>query len=380
MMLKTIEYNEFENMPNAWSLKNVSFEKVNLLVGKNATGKTRAITVVSWLANMLSGIQPQLLSSGNYVAEFSDNDDIYQYFLHIEKQKIISEKLIINGEIKVERSQNGVGKIFAKQLNKDIDFQLPDNHLVVLSRRDIIQHPYLEKLFEWANGVRLYAFGSPLGKDSGFLNNDIHTLQVNLRDANQVAALFAKGTNEFPQFREQLIASMKKIGYDLSQIDFGTNQNLISPTGPIQMIYVVESGRNNPIFQPEISQGMFRALSLLIQIIYNTLKQCSTTILIDDIGEGLDFDRSSSIIKLISETAESGNAQLIMSTNDRFIMNSVPLKYWQVIQRDGGECNVFNYGNSKTVFDEFEYTGLSNFDFLSTDFLNQIFEEKDNIQ
>jgi predicted ATPase len=75
MILKTIGYSEFEDMPNIWSLKKVSLEKVNLLVGKNATGKTRTITMMSGLANILSGVQPQLLNSCNYVAEFSDSDE-----------------------------------------------------------------------------------------------------------------------------------------------------------------------------------------------------------------------------------------------------------------------------------------------------------------
>jgi len=59
-----------------------------------------------------------------------------------------------------------------------------------------------------------------------------------------------------------------------------------------------------------------------------------------------------------------------MSTNDRFVMNNVPLEYWQVIQRKGGECRIYNYQNSKDIFDEFTYTGLNNFDFLATDFIN----------
>jgi hypothetical protein len=142
------------------------------------------------------------------------------------------------------------------------------------------------------------------------------------------------------------------------------------------MIYIVEKGRTAMIFQPEMSQGMFRALSLLIQIRYNIRKKISTTVLVDDIGEGLDFERSSGIIKVIVDTAEENEIQFVMSTNDRFVMNGVPLKYWQVIKRNGGECVIYNYGNSKDVFDEFEFTGLSNFSFLSTDFISQELDSK----
>lgn len=137
----------------------------------------------------------------------------------------------------------------------------------------------------------------------------------------------------------------------------------------------VKKNINTDIYQHNMSQGMFRALSLIIQITYNTLKKLSTTILIDDIGEGLDFERSSKIITLLVDLAEKdNNIQLIMSTNDRFVMNNVQLEYWQIIQRDGGQCKVSNCHNAKDKFDEFQYTGLNNFDFLATDFINSTWE------
>ena len=381
MILKKIEYSEFDGQSNAWKFKEVSLEKVNLLVGKNATGKTRTITVISWLANMLAGLQPQLLNSGNYTVEFSDNSDVYRYYLKIGQHKVVSEKLILNNEVKVERKADGTGNLFANAVGNGqmIRFKISENQLIVFSKKDTIQHPYLEKLFEWANGLRLYAFGTPLGKDSGFAINDINQLQVNPRDTNSVAALFDKGVKNFGEgFKNNIIELMNNIGYNLKDVNVAPNPNIGTiPTGlPLQMIYVVEKGRTAIIFQPEMSQGMFRALSLLIQIRYNMRAKSSTTVLIDDIGEGLDFDRSSGIIKLIVDAAENNDIQFIMSTNDRFVMNGVPLKYWQVVKRNGGECIIYNYGNSKDIFDEFEFTGLSNFSFLSTDFISRELESK----
>jgi len=60
-----------------------------------------------------------------------------------------------------------------------------------------------------------------------------------------------------------------------------------------------------------------------------------------------------------------------MSTNDRFVMNNVPLEEWCVLQRRGSVVRVLNYTNSKELFDEFKFTGLSNFDFLAMDFANE---------
>jgi hypothetical protein len=224
----------------------------------------------------------------------------------------------------------------------------------------------------------MYAFGSPLGKDSGFSTISINQLVVDPRDPNQVAGLYAKGEQEFHlEFKERIMADMKKIGYELSDIGVAANPNLVVPVPNgmhFNMIHLSEKDSTAILFQPDISQGMFRALSLIILMTYNILKKLSTTILIDDIGEGLDYDRSSGIIKLLSTLADNNDIQLIMSTNDRYVMNNVPLEYWQVIVRKGGECKVHNYKNAKKKFDEFEYTGLSNFDFLATDFINSEWE------
>jgi hypothetical protein len=258
---------------------------------------------------------------------------------------------------------------------------LPPSKLLVVLRRDAIQHPYLEKIYAWANGLRFYEFGSTLGKDTFFVVNDLKNLIVDPRDMYSVIGLFIKGEQEFPQdFNKSIIESMGKIGYELNKIGITTNTNS-TPLVPFAagtnglVLFAHEEDSKADILQSQISQGMFRALSLIIQITYNMLKNLSTTILIDDIGEGLDFDRSSRLIKLLIEIAENNdNIQLIMSTNDRYVMNKVPFKYWQVIQRKGGECQVFNYRNSKEIFDEFKYTGLNNFDFLATDFINSKWE------
>ncbi len=76
MILKKFEYSEFADKPNAWSLNGLVLENINLLVGKNATGKTNTLTKIVWLGNMLAGRLPQLLNSGNFDVEFTHNTDV----------------------------------------------------------------------------------------------------------------------------------------------------------------------------------------------------------------------------------------------------------------------------------------------------------------
>ena len=349
MQLKKLNFSEFENEPNAWSLDGLIFENTNLLVGKNATGKTNTITKITYLGKMLSGTMPQLLESGNYTVQFSDDKEVYNYKLNILHQKVAFEELSINDELKFKRDSEGIGEIYSAQFKTNMNFQIPKNLLVVTSKRDAIQHPFLEKLSKWAEGLRMYSFNKLSRQSQG---------------SNSTAGLFVKGEEEFgDNFKNTILKSMAQIGYELDNIG-------VTAQGLNLILFVNEKNRELNILQYQMSQGMFRALALIIQITYNSLKNLPTTIIIDDIGEGLDYERSTSLIKLITDVSEQGKCQIIMSTNDRYVMNNIPLKFWQVIDRNAGVCKVFNYSNSKELFDSFGYTGLNNFDFLATDFIN----------
>ncbi|MDD3060591.1 MAG: hypothetical protein PHW94_06600 [Sulfurimonas sp.] len=130
-------------------------------------------------------------------------------------------------------------------------------------------------------------------------------------------------------------------------------------------VYVQE---NNLSYLPQvyISQGMFRALSIIIQITFNRYLAIPTSLIIDDIGEGLDFERSSKLIKLlIDRVNDNPDKQLFLTTNDKYVMNSVPLKYWNIVYSENSEIKCKNINNSKQIFEDFAFTGLNNFDFFT---------------
>lgn len=57
MRLKSVSYSEFLGEPKEWSISDFTLEPINLVVGKNATGKTRTLNVLSGLGKLLSGRQ-----------------------------------------------------------------------------------------------------------------------------------------------------------------------------------------------------------------------------------------------------------------------------------------------------------------------------------
>jgi len=383
MILKKISYKNNNKNSNNWSYDDLHLNNIDLVVGYNSTGKTRVLKSINYLADLISGNKRPRSTSESFDATFFDVDTIYIYHLILKDGIVLEEYLKINDDIKLQRNNTEEGFVFSEKLQAKLEFSIPSNELALIIKRDKIQHPFLERLISWGNKTVFYPFGSNLGKGTivtldsienteTFFNSE-HLEKEPLKNVNIVVSHYTLGYKRHKEFfKNSILKNMKRLDYNLSDIGVEPLSDLKLPKNiqnriPLG-IYVKETDLSKKTFQHEMSQGMFRALSLIIQTTLCILEKQSELFIIDDIGEGLDNTRASNLIKILIESAKDSKIQLLMSTNDRYIMNNVPLEYWQVIKREHGNCNFYNYKNSKEIFDTFTYTGLSNFDFLATEF------------
>lgn len=371
MQLHKFSYKEYENNSRFWDLKEFRLNKINLIVGSNTSGKSRTLNVINALAKLLLSSKIQL-NSGTYKGEFIDNDIKISYSVEFKNGVILSEILQENDEVRFKRDKKGLGEIYNSDLGVMMKFEVPHNQLVV-SRRDRIQFPYLEKLFLWASNTRHFRFSKE--KDKGTLSliesNQAPKESYNLNESVMATDAFRRAKGKFRDtFVSKLIEDFNRIGYDISGIDVGVLHSIKvdSPLGhKLVGLRVNENDRKGVTDQHEMSDGMFRALSILIHYNFYILERKKLNILIDDIGEGLDFERSTKLIKLLIEKSIESPIQLIMTSNDQFIMNNTNLDYWQIISRKGPVVRMFNRFNSEKEFEDFKFTGLTNFDFYSMD-------------
>jgi hypothetical protein len=375
MKLISLNYAQFEGQPRQWRLSDLSLGNVNLLVGRNASGKTRTLNIIVALAKLLTPITKLSFISGNYDVKFDDDGKTLNYILHYEQTKIVSERFVLEGKELLKRGVGGIGTIWAEKINDNMDFQAPEDQLAAVVRQDTIQHPFLAPLQQWARSLYHYPFGTPLGQDQLIIEVKDPNAPFDPKDFRGVVPIFKRGLKEYGDpFKQSIMKDMDRIGYPLSDINVQAPSSIIiggTLPGPVMGLCVQEKALAGVTEQIDMSQGMFRALSVIIQITYARMSNTANSILIDDIGEGLDFERSCELIRLLIEKATQSKVQLIIATNDRFVMNTVPLESWSVLQRSGGDSRVFNYVNSKTKFDEFKFTGMNNFDFFATDFLSE---------
>jgi len=381
MRLKNLTYAQYEGKPEQWRLRDFRPGQMNLLVGVNATGKSRTLSVISGLGKLLSGQLKLSFVSGHYTITFDNEGSSITYTLHYEDSKVLDESYAVDGHVRLERSRGGFGRIWAQQQDDYIRFQTPPNELAIVARQDSVQHPFFRPLHQWAKALYHYRFGTPLGQDKLAIFTKKPALEPDPRDADLVVAIVRKGLRRYgKKFREAVIDGMHTIHFPID--DFGVAQpgSIRIPDtalGAVQCIYVKESTLKGLTDQAAMSQGMFRSLAIVILVTYAFLSAQPSCLLIDDLGEGLDYARSCALIALLRKKVSSSSVQLIATTNDCFVMNAVPLEEWSLLRRKGGDSIVYNSTNSKERFDAFKFTGLNNFDFLATEFVGSRRKHRD---
>ena len=392
MLLSKIKYSQFEDENRKWNLNEVGFGKINLLVGKNSSGKSKTLAIINSLSALLSENVKLLFVDGYYLATFQQNNSTYQYELRYRESNVILENLFLNGGSLIARDADGGGDILTFSGNRISgyaggelkEFKIPPDELKA-NRRDEIQYPYLEDLNFWARHVRKFEFSSLLGKNAVAIldKTQKNEFDFKLKETEKVISIFNQGKTKYgKKFIDNIVKDFNSIGFDITDVGVGPLVSIYykteNPGFEVVGLRVQERNLACATDQNDMSNGMYRALSIIIHFNYYELEEIPGTVLIDDVGEGLDYERSTELIKLLISKIESThiNIQLIMATNDRFVMNVVDLKYWQIIDRVGSEVSYYNIKNSQKAFEDFKFTGLANFDFFSTGFFKTGYESE----
>lgn len=376
MQLSSLEYHEYQNRPRAWYLHQAEFARINLIAGKNATGKTRMLNVINGLARLLSGVQRELFQDGHFKIILVDEKTKYKHLYELDyvDNEVKHERYAVANKVLLNRNESGEGTIWAEELKDWISFQTPAGVLAAVSRRDKIQHPFFEDLYQWAKSLHHFSFATNQERLTLIAMSQILEKKSGERDQRDHAGtILSKALEEHEhEFKKLLLDDLTKLNYYCEDIGLRVPEGLQSIGGPPPLnIFVKEKDLNDITPQLQMSDGMFRALSLLIRLNYAILSGKNACILVDDVGEGLDFNRSTNLIPLIIDKAMKHNFQLIMTTNDVFVMNAVPLEYWSVVTREGGHVKVINRLNAPKAFDQFKYIGLNNFEFFASEYFKE---------
>lgn len=151
MILKAIRYsqNEKNKSGNSWHIEGagqnsnqwIVLNPINLLVGRNASGKTRTINAIRQLAALLSGDKKTsdfVHRTAKYELKFEQGSQETYYFLDFQDGKVIQEILRVNDEEKLNRAE---GRLYYEQVEKYLDLEI-DEDVLTLTRPDAKQQPF----------------------------------------------------------------------------------------------------------------------------------------------------------------------------------------------------------------------------------------------
>lgn len=346
MVLSSFKYTE-----PGWDLAELApLKSVNLLVAKNATGKTRTIRA---LQNVTAFLQQKETFGRIRTFEtelvFRDSEDSefrLEYSFGLKDGVVEKERLSVNDRVLITRS-----KAIAKY--DKVTINPPSEKLIVQVRRDKDLYPKIEQLMLWAEGVTSVSC------------SDINPFTIIMENKFLNPWGFSELVESLrPQELKKVLYCAKKLGYNITGI------KTIEATAGIKLVQVKERYISNNMVDIQLSSGMLRTLYLLcfLSVVKHSPKL--SMLLIDDMGEGLDYRRSTDLGKLIFADCEKNGLQLIASSNDVFMMDVVDIANWQILRRKGTKVTVINQSRNPDLFYSFRLTGLSNFDLFSSDFID----------
>lgn len=351
---------QFQYMGSGWNLNPILFQPVNLLVGKNAVGKSRLIKGLS--------------NAVQYILQSADNNNDSSFaatfvFLSGDEQ-IIYHFSYLNGKVAQERLLRQIQpEYYDALLKRDGEgtylhgesINPPEDKLVLHVRRDTVQYPYFEKIVSWAESVCGHRFN-----------------EMDFAGDYGIYSSFSKFDSNLYEIVKSLPDdAMTRIIQQANDLDYPLQSIVPYEYGDkFKVVFFNEQNIKGSLMYFQLSKGMFRTLYLLIYMEYLAINKKPSMLLVDDLCEGLDYDRSTRLGRIVFDFCLQHNIQLIASSNDSFLMDVVDLKYWNILRRKGNEVESINHLNHPELFDDFGFTGLSNFDLFSSDYIARHLKDK----
>lgn len=329
---------------SGWKLDDLTLNHQNLIVGLNSVGKSRTVSAIGHVASFIKG---DVDAAGDFsCALLLENGSRLEYSFEVVGGQVLAEVLKKNGTPLIQR-EHFSAKMYEEMVSP------PESKLLIQVRRDTKLYPEIEEVIQWAEHTSLFVFSN--------ITTATNSLSpYTISDEPRLPVMFSKISEEQ---RGLLIGFMRDLGYKINNIvEYERSSGAKS-------LHIYENGVKMPLRPFDLSNGMFRVFCVLLYMIYSSTLSEARCLVIDDMGEGLDYMRSTKLGKIMYGYCQKNNIQLIATSNDSFLMDAVDLQHWNILQRDANRVYSINASNSPALFEKFQRTGLSNFDILSSNFL-----------
>jgi predicted ATPase len=369
LYLRSLDYEEkyFDAQTETlhqWELKDLKFSQFTIIAGLNSSGKSRTCNVIRNTVKKIIGTLKQLqIGNTNLIIDTSE-DKSYRIVIDIEE---VNHKKVIKGEELYEEpgSRNTLfpniekllfnrKTIFDCQQKTDIPYSPPDDSLTFHVRRDKVSYPYLEEIVAEMKKFYFLNFEEPRGVAIGIIPESGLPIEI-------LPSYTPLWVDRIDLSRKrEILDCIESLGFPIK--DMFTKQIILAGQ-KVPMLYIEEKHVNGIYDFTQASSGM---LKIIFLIVFLHLIEKGSSVLIDNVGDGLDYKRSINILPILNDIAEE--KQIIICTNNEILLNQTDIRNWNIFYREGSIVRAFNYENSKEQLLKFAETGLSNYEYFQNEY------------
>lgn len=351
MKIRSFEYSDYN-----WVLDKVYLSDQSLIVGRNAVGKSKTLLALILFARFLRGEVNNATPNHWFKAEFLTESNVALYYAYAYRDGAIEYETLVEGDRHLIRRDKEHAVIGETTVNP------PANKLCVQIQRDTTKNPEFEAIMQWAEQLRGFSF-SDLSSRKPYEIPSMFKERIDFSDMYEQI-------DKVAEKKDFVLAKMREMDYQIDSIE------PVTVSDKFNIVILRENGVNTPLFSATLSNGMLRVFYIFSYIAFISLEKGAKTLLVDDLGEGLDFSRSKKLSKVLFEYCSEHDIQLVVTSNDNFLMNAVSLDLWVILQRCQDKTSAISAGTHPELFKKFKRMGLNNFDLLSTDFIFKYFEKE----
>ena len=205
-MIMCIILSSFGYKASGWELMEMcALKQTNLLVGKNASGKTRTVKALQNVTGFLcmKSVVFGVKSFKTKLAFINPDDSNWSltYLFEVQNGEVMSEQLTCNEKTLIKRGATKT-LFYGETINP------PQEKLVTQVRRDRDAYPEVEMLMAWAEGVVAVSC------------SDINPFTIMMGPAGYInPLLFSDLVNKLnKEDKKAVIENAKKLGYDISDL------------------------------------------------------------------------------------------------------------------------------------------------------------------
>ena len=344
------------NIKDNWSLTGLKLSPFTIITGLNSAGKTRTCNLIKdFFLNKLLGY-PKDLRIGDHNVLLKTSED-YSYRINIDISLDKNDNKVIKKD-ELHKIADGMStllynrdKIYDMNLNKIVSYRPPKDSLTFHARRDEISYPYIEEIMREANNFYFLDF------------EELKIITVGkIIEKKLPKEILPSLTPAFfdllvtKEIKNKILEEINLLGFAIKDISI---EPIIIGNQKAPMLFFKERGVKVPYDMIQASQGMNKIIFLIVIL---NLMEDGSCILIDNLGDGLDYKRSMDIVPIIEE--KSNNKQIIMCTNNEILLNQTDIRNWNILHREGTKVRAFNYENNKDQLNKFADSGLSNYEYF----------------